>query len=123
MSWSWQHPSAAGHARFASAVLISRRMRCSWVAVRCRPRGDDGSAGSVPAALDEGAEACGHTQEQAIPQPWVCDFETDCSDGSDEASCEAFDCGDGSSIPRNWVCDTELDCVNGSDEQECSSSF
>jgi hypothetical protein len=91
--------------------------------------------GAPPAALDEGAEACGYAQEQMfscfgggeVPADAVCDGAQDCSDGSDEneslcgGSVDLFACGDGESIPQQWVCDFEADCSNGSDEASCEA--
>ena len=59
-----------------------------------------------------------------IPISWVCDFEEDCEDGSDEVGCDtsSFGCDEGTTeIPAGWVCDLEEDCEDGSDEdQDCA---
>uniref|UniRef100_A0A671Q2I6 Low-density lipoprotein receptor-like n=1 Tax=Sinocyclocheilus anshuiensis TaxID=1608454 RepID=A0A671Q2I6_9TELE len=60
---------------------------------------------------------------------FVCDSDSDCDDGSDEASCPAPTCGPGSfqcnnsvCVPRLWACDGDTDCADGSDEwlQNCA---
>ncbi len=53
-----------------------------------------------------------------IPSSWVCDIESDCSGGEDEAGCDAefFTCDGGDKIPLTWVCNFEEDCVDGTDE-------
>lgn len=57
-----------------------------------------------------------------------CDFEPDCSDGSDEVGCPKqnctdgqFACQNGKCIAMKWKCDGENDCRDGSDELNCDA--
>ena len=63
---------------------------------------------------------------------WMCDFENDCGDNSDEteAVCKGsyrpcseseFKCANGRCIPQHYRCDHDDDCVDGSDEVGCSN--
>uniref|UniRef100_A0A8C5RBH8 EGF-like domain-containing protein n=1 Tax=Leptobrachium leishanense TaxID=445787 RepID=A0A8C5RBH8_9ANUR len=58
---------------------------------------------------------------RCIPQSWVCDGDSDCSDAYDEhqnctrASCQ-FTCQNGRCIPKVYVCDGDNDCEDESDE-------
>lgn len=65
---------------------------------------------------------------QCVSLSFVCDSDSDCDDGSDEASCPVPTCGPGSfqcnnsvCVPRLWACDGDADCTDGSDEwtQNC----
>ncbi|CAK8686108.1 unnamed protein product [Clavelina lepadiformis] len=63
---------------------------------------------------------------ECIPQWWVCDGQTDCSNGADEIDCRCdpgeYQCYDGvgvryyQCIDDSRVCDGELDCVNKRDK-------
>ena len=46
----------------------------------------------------------------------VCDGDSDCTNGADEADCAEFDCGDGERIPARGVCDSDTNCKNHSDD-------
>lgn len=66
------------------------------------------------------------SDRQCIPEYFVCDFEKDCADGSDEANCkqarckdEEFTCDNKRCVSKKWVCDKENDCRDGSDERNC----
>lgn len=70
------------------------------------------------------------TSGQCVSLSFVCDEDSDCDDGSDEASCPAPTCSPGSfqcnntvCVPHLWACDGEPDCADGSDEwpQNCAS--
>lgn len=66
---------------------------------------------------------------KCIPHYWRCDFEKDCTDGSDEMNCpkqnctsEQFACRNGRCISNRWKCDRENDCADGSDEEDCEEA-
>uniref|UniRef100_A0A6Q2X199 EGF-like domain-containing protein n=1 Tax=Esox lucius TaxID=8010 RepID=A0A6Q2X199_ESOLU len=63
---------------------------------------------------------------QCIPKHFVCDHDSDCSDGSDESlECEkkcndtAYSCGNGKCVTETLLCDHNDDCGDGSDELNC----
>ena len=67
------------------------------------------------------------TSGEQVPEAYKCDFEEDCSDGSDEVGCmNGFQCTSGATIPLDYKCDGSLDCCEGdpecrdvSDEADC----
>lgn len=61
---------------------------------------------------------------------WLCDFENDCGDSSDEqeevckglyrgCSESEMRCSNAKCIPNSWRCDHDDDCGDGSDELNC----
>ncbi|PIK58440.1 hypothetical protein BSL78_04661 [Apostichopus japonicus] len=70
---------------------------------------------------------------ECINPVFVCDFISDCSDGSDESSCvqgdslgleatcgpSQFKCRDNICIQTSFLCDFKSDCPDGSDEDNC----
>ena len=63
---------------------------------------------------------------QCIHQNWKCDFERDCTDGSDEKGCpkkecasHRLTCANGHCINIEWKCDGDDDCGDFSDEADC----
>ncbi|KAG0716889.1 Low-density lipoprotein receptor-related protein 1 [Chionoecetes opilio] len=54
--------------------------------------------------------------DRCLPISWRCDWELDCSDMTDELSCNQFTCADSNCVPRTWQCDGHKDCPDGSDE-------
>ena len=67
---------------------------------------------------------CANGQE--VPGEYVCDFDDDCGDGSDEVGdCPpGFMCANGEEINPLWVCDSDDDCGDNSDEEaDCPEPF
>ena len=63
---------------------------------------------------------------QCVLSTWKCDFERDCTDGSDEKNCpkkecatHRFTCANGHCINFDWRCDGDNDCGDFSDETNC----
>jgi hypothetical protein len=54
-----------------------------------------------------------------VPQYYVCDYQIDCADGTDEVDCEYFACGSGEIINAEYRCDAGFHCQDGSDEIDC----
>lgn len=63
-------------------------------------------------------------EKRCLPKFKQCDGFVDCSDKSDEESCECSEhewkCDNGKCIMEKYRCDWENDCVDYSDEVNCS---
>lgn len=110
-----------------------KKVKCGFVDVIfhswqvCVTKFDPGVV-SVLKNCTDGEFRC--TSGQCVSLSFVCDEDSDCDDGSDEASCSAptcspasFQCNNSVCVPRLWACDGEPDCADGSDEwpQNCAS--
>ncbi|KAM9077004.1 LOW QUALITY PROTEIN: SCO-spondin-like [Megaptera novaeangliae] len=88
--------------------------------------GDDGSRGEGP--VPGGAEGEAPCQESGhcVPHGWLCDYQDDRGDGSDEEGCATpglgegqMSCSSGHCLPLALICDGQDDCGGGTDEQGC----
>lgn len=78
-------------------------------------------------------KGCGHDEAtcmngECIKRSKICDGVFDCSDASDESSCNVgrcepneFKCGTRKCVLKTWRCDGENDCGDNSDEQGCET--
>jgi hypothetical protein len=87
---------------------------CAKIDAKCPHFFDDG-------AQEEQTFACNSDEnDEEVPMSSVCDGRADCSNGADEAGCEAalrhFVCDDGTVIQQGAVCDNNFDCPTGEDE-------
>ncbi|XP_071038535.1 transmembrane protease serine 2 isoform X2 [Parasteatoda tepidariorum] len=79
-------------------------------------------------SLNQTARACYNgfrcDKTRCLPQSWVCDGFSDCTDEADEKNCsncgpDQFYCGHGSCIDKGLVCDGIRDCPDGREERRC----
>lgn len=88
---------------------------------------DDDQHRHLPCPLNE--FACNDAVNNCVPQRWVCDGQSECSNNADEANCSKssidclgdFQCGSLECIPPKWRCDGVNDCLDHSDEQNCTT--
>jgi hypothetical protein len=80
------------------------------------------ACGEPPQAVSDAVVECtpeGGGPTCSVDPSWICDYEVDCPDGSDEVDCPPPFMCDGEALPPGWVCDGEADCSDGSDEEDC----
>uniref|UniRef100_A0A673HGQ8 Low-density lipoprotein receptor-like n=1 Tax=Sinocyclocheilus rhinocerous TaxID=307959 RepID=A0A673HGQ8_9TELE len=117
-----QTSRAAVHIMLSRSCLLDDRSRVQL----CSGRFCSGLVSVLRTCADEEFRC---RSGQCVSLSFVCDSDSDCDDGSDEASCPAPTCGPGSfqcnnsvCVPRLWACDGDSDCADGSDEwpQNCA---
>ncbi|OTF73480.1 Yolkless-like vitellogenin receptor protein, partial [Euroglyphus maynei] len=96
----------------------------------CNSLGNDTATAHVPHSPCPSNEfACNDAVGNCVPQRWVCDGQSECSNNADEANCKSspidchgdFRCGSFECIPPKWRCDGMNDCMDHSDEHNCAS--
>ena len=89
---------------------------------------DSSSGTTTTSVCSEGQTLCGDGVT-CISNGWLCDYDNDCGDNSDEAGCyldcdtaNYFQCADvGGCIVASWECDGWSDCYDESDESSCDT--